>query len=441
MLILVQILKKTITMRIFFSALMVCVFIVANGQTFMEKVGKEAKAIEADMIKWRRHMHQYPELSNREFKTAKYIEDYLKTLGIKIETGVAITGVVGLIETGKPGPVIGLRADMDALPVKERVAVPFASKEMAEYLGDQVPVMHACGHDTHVAILMATAKVLNNLKKELTGKIVLVFQPAEEGAPIGEEGGAFLMIKQGMMEKYGIQVMFGLHISSNLDVNTISYKTGGVMAAQDVLNIKVKGKQSHGSRPWAGVDPIVTAAQIINGLQTIVSRQVDITKEAAVVTIGKIHAGLRNNIIPEELDMWGTIRTLDAEMRNQVHEKIKLTAIKIAESQGATAEVFIGNGYPITYNDPKLVAKMLSTLESVAGEQNVRVIPASTGAEDFSFFAQKVPGLFFFLGGKPLNVATVDSPPHHTPDFYIDESGMLLGVKAFCQLVNDFGKK
>lgn len=404
------------------------------------KIDKKAKEIEADMIKWRRHLHENPELSNREFNTAKYIAAHLKTLGLKVDEGMAITGVVAVLETGKPGPIIGLRADTDGLPVKERVDLPFASKATGDYKGEMVPVMHACGHDTHVAILMATASVLTEIKKDLKGKVVFVFQPAEEGAPAGEEGGAALMIKEGIFEKYGIEVFFGLHISSNIDVNTISYKTGGIMAAQDVLYIKIKGKQTHGSRPWAGVDPITTAAQVIIGLQTIISRQTDLTKEAAVISIGKISGGVRNNIIPEELEMFGTIRTLDVGMQQIIHDKIKLTVEKIAESQGAEAVVTIGDGYPVTKNDVTLVKKMLNTMEYTAGENNVRVIPASTGAEDFSFFTEKVPALYFFLGGKPLNVATVDSPPHHTPDFYIDESGMLLGVRTFCNLVVDFGK-
>lgn len=425
--------------------LVLTVFLIsnlANGQNPLStKIDKKAKEIEAEMIKWRRHLHQNPELSNREFNTAKYIETHLRSLGLKVDVGMAITGVVAVLETGKPGPTIGLRADIDALPVKERVKLPFASIATGDYKGETVPVMHACGHDAHAAILMATASVLTDLKKELKGKVVFVFQPAEEGAPTGEEGGAKLMIKEGLFQKYGIEVFFGLHISSNLDVNTLSYKTGGIMAAQDVLYIKIKGKQTHGSRPWAGVDPITTAAQVIMGLQTIISRQTDLTQEAAVISIGKIVGGVRNNIIPEDLEMFGTIRSLDVEMQKLLHEKIRLTVTKIAESQGAEAIVTIGDGYPVTKNDLNLVKKMLNTMEYTAGEANVRVIPASTGAEDFSFFAEKVPALFFFLGGKPLNVATVDSPPHHTPDFYVDESGFVLGVRTFCNLVVDFSNK
>lgn len=410
---------------------------IKNQESLSSKIERLALRNESDVVKWRRHLHQYPELSNREFKTMAYIAENLKGMNITIETGMAHTGVVAVLETGKPGPVIGLRADIDGLPVRERVNIPFASKEETEYLGQKVGIMHACGHDAHVAILMGTARILNELKSELKGKIIFVFQPAEEGAPDGEEGGAALMIKQGLIEKYGIEVMYGLHISSMTDVGTISYKSMGAMAAADRFIIKVKGKQSHGSRPWSGVDPIVVSAQIILGLQTIVSRQLDLTNEAAVITVGKITSGVRNNIIPEEAEMIGTIRTLDTSMQRIVHEKIKLTAEKIAESAGATAQVDITIGYPVTYNNPELTAKMLPSLEKVAGENNVRVVKASTGAEDFSFYAQKVPGLFFFLGAKPKEVNILDAPPHHTPDFYIDESGFVLGMKALAQLVID----
>jgi len=411
---------------------------VINSQEKLEKmIADLSKANESQVINWRRHLHQYPELSNREFKTMAYIAENLKGLDVTIETGMAHTGVVAVLNTGKPGPVIGLRADMDGLPVYERVKLPFASKEETEYLGQKVGIMHACGHDTHVAILMGTAKILSAMKNDLKGKIVFVFQPAEEGAPKGEEGGAEMMIKQGLIEKYGIEVMYGLHISSVTEVGTITYKPMGAMAAADQFSIKVKGKQTHGSRPWSGVDPIVVSAQIILGLQTIISRQTELTNEAAVITVGKITSGVRNNIIPEEAEMIGTIRTLDTTMQKIIHEKIKLTAEKIAESAGAKAEVDIKIGYPVTYNNPQLTAKMLPSLEKAAGENNVRVVKASTGAEDFSFYAQKVPGLFFFLGGKPKNVDTIDASQHHTPDFFIDESGFILGMKALAQLVID----
>jgi len=410
---------------------------VSPQQKLEMSIDQLAKTYEPQVIQWRRHLHQYPELSNREFKTMAFIAENLKGIDVTIETGMAHTGVVAVLDTGKPGPVIGLRADMDGLPVYERVKIPFASKEETEYLGQKVGIMHACGHDSHVAILMGVAKMLSDMKKDLKGKIVFVFQPAEEGAPLGEEGGAALMIKQGLIDKYGIEVMYGLHISSVTDAGVINYKAMGTMAAADQFTIKVKGKQVHGSRPWSGVDPIVAAAQIIMGLQTIVSRQSDLTNEAVVITVGKISGGVRNNIIPEEVEMIGTIRTLDTEMQKIVHEKIKHTAEKIAESSGATAEVKIHIGYPVTYNNPQLTAKMLPSLEKAAGDANVRVVKASTGAEDFSFFAQKVPGLFFFLGGKPKDVSIFDAGQHHTPDFYLDESGFIVGMKALAQLVID----
>ncbi|MEL6717735.1 MAG: amidohydrolase [Bacteroidota bacterium] len=403
-------------------------------------IDQRADEIENKVIEWRRDFHQYPELSNREFETAKKIEAHLRNLGLEVKTGVAHTGVVGILKGGKSGPTVALRADMDALPVRERVDIPFASKVTSTYLGQEVGVMHACGHDTHVAMLMGAAEILTGIKDELQGDVVFIFQPAEEGAPPGEEGGAELMVKEGLIKEVGADVVFGLHISSGLEVNTIRYKPGGALAASDRFVIKVNGKQTHGSSPWNGVDPIVVSAQIINGLQSIISRQTQLTKEAAVITVGKIQGGVRNNIIPESCEMIGTIRTLDTAMQRIIHEKIRLTATKIAESAGATAEVDIQIGYPVTYNNPELTRMMLPTLFNTAGEENVFVSLAMTGAEDFSFFAREVPGLFLFLGGKPKNVSPFEAAPHHTPDFYIDESGMKLGVKSLCNLTLDYMK-
>jgi amidohydrolase len=357
-------------------------------------------------------------------------------MGLKVDTGIAKTGVIGVLDTGKPGPTIGLRADIDGLPVIERADLPFKSIQKSEYLGKEVGVMHACGHDTHIAMLLGAAKILTSMKNQLSGKFVFVFQPAEEGAPPGEEGGAKLMVKEGIFETYGIDVFFGQHIKSDLEVGKIIYKVGGMLAAADRFTIKVKGKQTHGSRPWKGVDPIVTSAQIIMGLQTIVSRQTELTKEAAVITIGVINGGVRNNIIPEEVEMIGTIRTLDTEMQEIIHEKIRKTATLIAEAQGATAEVDIQIGYPVTYNDPELTKRMIGSLFDAAGEDNVHVTPAITGAEDFSFFAKKVPSLFYFVGGQSLG--GTEAFPHHTPDFYIDESGLITGVKSLCHLAIDY---
>ena len=403
------------------------------------QIDKYASETEAKMVEWRRHIHANPELSNREFKTAEMVAKHLESLGIEVQTGVAHTGVVGVLKGGKPGPVIGLRADMDALPVTERVDIPFASKVRASYNGIESGVMHACGHDTHVAILMATAEVLSKMKSSISGTIKFVFQPAEEGAPVGEEGGAGLMVKEGVLKNPDVDVMFGLHISSALPVGKIGYKPGGTLAAADRFRIVVTGVQSHGSAPWAGIDPIVTSAQIITGLQTIISRQSELTNEAAVISVGLIRGGIRNNIIPESVEMIGTIRTLDVEMQKSIHEKIRTTAELIAESQGAKADVEITVGVPVTYNDPNLTSKMASSLERAAGKENVILQKAITGAEDFSFYAQEVPSLFFRIGGLPASHKEGDYiPSHHTPDFYIDDSGLITGLKAMLNLTFDY---
>jgi amidohydrolase len=402
------------------------------------KIDNLARAIEPKVIEWRRHFHQYPELSNREFKTAEKIAAHLKSLGLEVQTGVAHTGVVGLLKGGRPGPVIALRADMDALPVTERVDLPFASKERSTYNGQEVGVMHACGHDTHMAILMGAAEVLAAVRNELRGSVKFIFQPAEEGAPEGEEGGAELMVKQGVLENPRVDVIFGLHINAQQEVNTIEYRPRGTYAASDRFRIVVKGRQTHGAYPAGGIDPIVVASQIVMGLQTIVSRQVDLTQAPVVISVGSIRGGVRNNIIPEEVELVGTIRTLDTTMQRAVHEKIRRTATSIAESAGARAEVHIVIGYPVTYNDPALTEMMLPTLQTVAGKENVRLREPQMGAEDFSFFAQKVPGLYFNLGGRPKQKKPEETAPHHTPDFFIDESGFTLGVRAFCYLVLDY---
>ncbi|MBP6828488.1 MAG: amidohydrolase, partial [Saprospiraceae bacterium] len=383
--------------------------------------------LEPKIIQWRRDFHEHPELSNREFRTAEKVAAHLKSLGIEVRTGVAKTGVVGVLKGGKPGPVIGLRADMDALPVVERVAVPFKSTVKSTYNGEEVGVMHACGHDTHVAILMGVAEILSKFKNDLAGTVVFLFQPAEEGPPEGEEGGAPLMIKEGALDNPKIEALFGLHINSQTEVGQIKYRAGGIMAASDWFYITVHGKQSHGSQPWSGIDPIVVSAQIIEGLQTIVSRQVDLTEQPAVITVGKIQSGVRANIIPETAVMVGTIRTLDTAMQRQIHQKIVRTAEKIAESAGARAEIRIENKTPVTYNNPALMARALPSLREAAGETNVVERKPMTGAEDFGFFAQKVPSVFFFLGGMPKGKNPEDAAAHHTPDFYVDESGMKLG--------------
>lgn len=393
------------------------------------------------IVEWRRHFHENPELSNREYETAAMVGDHLRSLGIEVQTDVAHTGVVGILEGGKPGPVVGLRADMDALPVKERVDIPFASTAVSEYMGEEVPVMHACGHDTHIAMLMGVAEILSENREELAGTVKFIFQPAEEGTPIGEEGGAELMVEEGVLTNPDVDVVFGLHISSQTPVGQINYKPGGIMAASNRYSIEVKGKQTHGANPWGGVDPIVTSAQIINGLQTIVSRQTELTKEAAVISVGIMRSGVRNNIIPEEAYMEGTIRTLDMDMQDIIFDKIHRTAEHIAESMGAEATVTIHPGYPVTYNDPDLTAMMAPTLRSVAGAENANVVNATTTAEDFSFFQQEVPGLYFFVGGMPPDMDPADAAPHHTPDFYLDEEGMKTGVRAMANLTVDYMAK
>lgn len=390
------------------------------------------------IVEWRRDIHENPELSNREFRTAEKVTDHLRSLGIEVQTGVAHTGVVGILEGGKPGPMVGLRADMDALPVKERVDIPFASNAVSEYMGEEVPVMHACGHDTHVAMLMGVAELLSERRDELPGTVKFIFQPAEEGTPPGEEGGAELMVEEGVLTNPDVDVVFGLHINSQTPVGQIKYRPGGIMAASNRFSIDVKGKQTHGSQPWGGVDPIVTSAQIINGLQTIISRQTELTKEAAVITVGIIRAGVRNNIIPEDAYMEGTIRTLDTEMQEILFEKMHTTVDHIAKSMGAEAELTIYDGYPVTYNDPDLTAQFAPTLERVAGSENTTVINAITGAEDFSFFQMEVPGLYFFVGGMPADMSPADAAPHHTPDFYIEEEGMKTGVRALANLTIDY---
>ena len=403
-------------------------------------INQRAQEIEQKVIEWRRHFHEHPELSNREFETSVKIAKHLRKLGMQVQTDVAHTGVVAVLKGGKPGPVVGLRADIDGLPVKERVDVPFASKAVGEYNGNKVPVMHACGHDTHIAILMGVAEILAGMKDDIPGTVKFIFQPAEEGAPKGEEGGAELMVKEGVLKNPDVEAIFGLHINSATDVGVIRYKPAGIMASVDDFKITVKGKQTHGSTPWSGIDPIVVSAQIINSLQTVVSRSMPLTENAAVVTIGSIHGGVRSNIIPEEVEMLGTIRALDEEMRQNIHKRVRTIATKVAESMGASVEVELpfSASYPVTYNDPELVDKMLPTLQAVAGEGNLHLMNAVTGAEDFSYFAREVPGFFFFLGGKPLNTPVEEAAPHHTPDFFIDESGLLLGVKALSNLALDY---
>lgn len=400
---------------------------------------EKAEDIEEKVIEWRRHFHENPELSNREYKTGEKIAEHLKSLGLDVETGVAHTGVVAILKGGKSGPVVGLRADIDALPVTERNDLPFKSEVVTEYNGQETGVMHACGHDTHIAIMMGVAEVFSEMKEDIPGTIKFIFQPAEEGVPAGERGGAKMMVEEGVLKNPNVEAIFGLHINAGTTVGHIKYKTEGIMAASDRFTINIKGKQAHGSTPWASVDPIAVSAQIINSLQYIVSRNSELTKEAAVVTVGIMQGGNRFNIIPETAMLEGTIRTLDEGMREMIHEKIKLTATNIAEIAGATAEVEIVENAPLTYNDIDLTNKMVSSLQKTVGEEKLHLMKAVTGAEDFSYFQNEIPGLYFFIGGRPeMEPEGQALGGHHTPDFYIDESGMLTGVKAFINLTLDY---
>ncbi len=404
------------------------------------KISIAADKIEPKVIAWRRDIHEHPELGNHETRTAGIIAKHLQSLGIEVTTGVAKTGVVGILKGGKPGPVVALRADMDALPVTERVDVPFASKVKTMYNGQEVGVMHACGHDSHVAILMGVAEILSSMKNDLKGTVKFIFQPAEEGPPAGEEGGAELMVKEGVMENPKVDVVFGLHINSQTEVGKISYRPGGTMAGVNDMKITIKGRSAHGAYPWSSIDPIVVSAQIINNLQTIVSRNLNVTENAGVVTIGAINAGNRPNIIPEQAEMLGTVRSFTKEDEAMMIDRIKQIVTKTAEAAGATADIKLPytSHYPVTYNDPALTEKMLPSLRKTAGDANVLLKPPVTGAEDFSFYQKKAPGLFIFLGGMPKGGDPKTAPSHHTPDFYIDESGFKLGVKALANLTVDY---
>jgi amidohydrolase len=405
-------------------------------------VNESADNLEAKVIAWRHDFHVNPELGNSEFRTSGIIAEHLKSLGMEVKTGVAKTGVVGILVGKHPGPVVALRADMDALPIKERTKIDFASTAVGQYNGNEVGVMHACGHDSHVAILMGVAEILSSMQKDLHGTVKFIFQPAEEGPPVGEEGGAELMVKEGVLNNPDVDVIFGLHINSQTEVGKIAYKPGGIMASVNDFQIIVKGKQAHGAAPWSSIDPVVVSAQIINNLQTIVSRNLDITKNAGVVTVGSIHGGLRSNIIPEQVELIGTIRALSLEDEKMIIERVHQIATKTAESAGAIAEVKIPYSvhYPVTYNDPELMEEVLPSLIQSAGAGNVVLKPAITGAEDFSFFQEKVPGIYFFLGGMPKGMDPKNAPAHHTPDFYIDDSGFKLGVIALTNLTLDYMK-
>ncbi len=399
----------------------------------------ELKYVESKVIAWRRDIHQHPELSNREVRTAGLVADQLRALGLTVETGIAHTGVAGLLDTGRPGPTIALRADMDALPVAERTDVPFRSTAKSNYRGEEVGVMHACGHDSHTAVLLGVAEVLVRLKSQLRGKVLFLFQPSEEGAPPGEEGGAALMLKEGLFRKYKPEVAIGWHAWASLNTGTIGYRSGPFMAGSQAWKAVVAGRQTHGSRPWQGVDPIVTAAQIVNGLQTVVSRQVDITKNPAVVSVGGIKGGVRNNIIPDSVEMIGTLRTFDPDQYTQVTQAMKRMVEGTAAANGTTATLTLDDyRNPVTYNDPKLAARLLPSLRAVAGADNVQEIPLITASEDFGYFAQAVPSFFYMVGVTPRGTDVTTAPANHSDLFYLDEGALPLATRAFARIAADY---
>lgn len=394
-----------------------------------------------ETVELRHWFHQHAELSNREFKTSERIFNELKKIGYNPKGGIAKTGVVAILNEGKKGPVVALRADIDALPVKERANIPWASKMTGIYNGEEVPVMHACGHDMHTAILLATAKILFEMRDEINGQVKFIFQPAEEGAPAGEEGGAELMVKEGVLKNPDVDVIFGLHVWSGLYAGQVYLRPKGIMAAVNEFRIDLKGVQTHGSTPWTGKDPIVTAAQIVNSLQTIVSRSLPLTEAGAVVTIGSIHGGVRSNIIPEDLYMLGTIRTLDNSMKKTVLKRLEEIVYNVAESNNIEAKITYQVSYPITYNDPYLYEEILPTLKRVNGKKNVHIMRAITGAEDFSFFQEKVPGIYYFIGGQKPGTDMKTVAPHHTPDFYVDDSAISTGIRSMIGLTMDYVNK
>ena len=431
----IPVIKKSFLALSFFLSLFL------NGQDFDAVIAEMAVEHEAEIIELRHWFHQNAELSNREFKTAEKISEALIKIGLEPKTGIAKTGVVAVLKGGKPGSVVALRADIDGLPVKERADLPWKSNMVGEYNGEKVPVMHACGHDTHTAMLLGVAKILYTIKDDIPGSIKFIFQPAEEGAPAGEEGGAELMVKEGVLKNPEVAAIFGLHIWSQFPAGNVYLRPKGIMAAVNEFRIDLEGVQTHGSTPWTGIDPIVTAAQIVNNIQTIVSRSLPLTEAGAVVTIGSIHGGVRSNIIPESLYMLGTIRTLDEAMKATVLRRLEEIVYNTAKANNAKAKITYQVSYPITYNDPGLYENMLPSLKRINGSENVHFMNAITGAEDFSFFQKEVPGLYFFIGGAQKGTDPKKAAPHHTPDFYVDDSAMLTGVKSMTTLALDYLSK
>ena len=407
------------------------------GNPLAGDVDRLASELNPQVVAWRRDFHKNPELGNRETRTSKIIADELRKLGYEVTTGVAKTGVVGVLRGGRPGPVVALRSDMDALPVAEQGDLPFKSTAKTEWNGQQVGVMHACGHDNHMAILLGTATVLARMKDRLPGTVKLIFQPAEEGPPPGEDGGAQQMVKESVLENPHVDAVFGLHVFP-YPAGTIVYRPGPVMASADSFLIKIKGRQTHGAVPWGGIDPIVIGSQVVMALQTIISRTVNITEAPAVVTVGRFTGGNRSNIVPEEVELEGTVRAFDEGVRKDIHQRIRSIATHLSEAAGGTSTVEFGLGYPVTRNDPALTERMLPTLKRAAGAENVRLGPLTGTAEDFSFFQQKVPGLFVFLGVTPRDQDYTKVAQNHSPLFFADESALPIGVRVMSNLAIDY---
>lgn len=402
------------------------------------EIDRRAKEVEPQVVAWRRDFHQNPELSNREQRTGKVVADYLRSLGMEVRYPVAHTGVVATLRGARPGPVVALRADMDALPVTEEVDLPFKSTVKTQYNGQEVGVMHACGHDSHTAMLMGAATVLAGMRDRLPGTVKFIFQPAEEGVPPGEQGGAPMMVREGALQNPKVDAIFGLHVFP-FHTGGIEYRSGGIMASSDRYQIYIHGKQTHGAQPWGGTDPIVVASQVVLGLQTIISRQVNLTTAPAVLTVGRINGGIRFNIIPDSVFIEGTIRTFDPAMRADIIARLKRTAESIAAASGATARVVVGaDGNPATINDPALMARMLPTLQRVAGQSNVREAIPTTTAEDFSYYQREAPGIFYFLGVTPKDRDAATAPRNHSPKFFVDEAAMPLGVRSLVHMAVDY---
>ncbi|NBX44350.1 MAG: amidohydrolase [Gammaproteobacteria bacterium] len=409
------------------------------AESLNDQVDQALTALQPKIIDWRRDLHRNPELSNREFRTSKIVADHLQALGMEVETGIAKTGVIGVLRGAQPGPTIALRADMDGLPVTEQTDVPFRSRVTTTFRNETVGVMHACGHDVHTSVLMGVAEALSQVKEKLPGTVVFMFQPAEEGAPVGEEGGASLMVKEGVLERHKPEAIFGLHVFANMPTGMIGYRGGPLMAASDSYRIVVRGRQTHGARPWGGIDPIVVSAQIVNALQTIVSRQTDITANPAVVTVGAIKGGIRHNIVPDEVELIGTVRTFETLQRADILKSMERIVLNIAEANGATAvfEVNPGNN-PVVRNDPDLTRQVVPTLMRVAGETNVRTVPLMTGAEDFAYYAEKVPSFFYFVGITPRDQSPLTVASNHSPLFYVDEAGIPVAARSLANVAIDY---